>query len=281
MNRTTVEADDGTMIDVTVRGTGPELVLLHGWTAGPADWQPAVERLSGHFRCNCWAARPHSGAADTDIERMARDLEALLVRMAPDGALLAGHSMGALTLLEYIRQYGTRRIRALTLIDQSPRLLTAPDWGRAQGGHFSEADRRRFLRGLNEDFVGTVLDLVAHSRLPESGGDGPGIDYTFLAARRRRLESLNPEAWIRAWESFIGKDYRDVLPRIDVPTLLVFGGRSRYYGPAVAAYMREHIADARVEVYENAGHGPHVEQPERFLGDMRQLAERAGWAEPE
>lgn len=275
MTDSQLELEDGSRLDLVVRGEGPDLVLLHGWTAAARDWEPALEHLSRHFRCIAWNARPHTSAGRPGIERMAADLDALLTALTPSGAILCGHSMGALTALEYIAGYGTERLRALSLIDQSPRLLSGPDWPEGLRAAFTEADNRRFLDALRADFVSATLELVARSRLPESG-DGPGIDYTFLAARRRRLGQLNPGPWIQAWESFIGKDYRTVLPAIDVPTLLVFGGRSRYYVPEVAEYMREAIPRARLAVYDDAGHGPHVEQPRRFCDDLRALAENIG-----
>lgn len=276
MSNSHLELPDGTRLALEVRGHGPDLVLLHGWTAAARDWEPALEQLTRHFRCIAWNARPHSTAQQPGIDRMAADLDELLRALTPNGAILCGHSMGAMTALEYIRCYGTHRLRALGLIDQSPRLLVGPDWPEGRRAHFSEGDNRRFIDALRTDFVEATLELVARSRLPESGGDGPGIDYTFLAARRRRLGQLDPEPWIEAWESFIGRDFRSVLAGIDIPTLLVFGGRSRYYVPEVAEYMRAEIPRARLAVYEGAGHGPHVEQPQRFLGDLLRLTQSIG-----
>jgi pimeloyl-ACP methyl ester carboxylesterase len=46
MHDTTIETDDGTVIDVAIRGAGPDLVLLHGWTAAAADWQAHRALLS-------------------------------------------------------------------------------------------------------------------------------------------------------------------------------------------------------------------------------------------
>lgn len=275
MSENQLELRDGSHLDLVVRGHGPDLVLLHGWTAAARDWEPALEHLSRHFRCIAWNARPHSTTERPDIDRMAADLDELLTALTPDGAILCGHSMGALTALEYICRHGNARLRGLGLIDQSPRLLVGPDWPEGLRARFTEADNSRFIEGLRADFVAATLELIARSRLPDSG-DGPGIDYTFLAARRRRLAQLDPEPWIRAWESFIVKDYRPVLAEIDVPTLLVFGGRSRYYVPEVAEFMRDAIAGARLVVYEQAGHGPHVEQPRRFLDDLRRLSESVG-----
>jgi len=270
-----VHAEDGTPIQVQIRGEGPALVLLHGWTAGPEDWQPAVSRLSRHFRCITWRARPHAEPVDPGIEPMAGDLRSLVEQLGLRRPLVAGHSMGAMVVLEHLRQFGAAHIGGIVLIDQSPRLLTAPDWPLGLWGGFTEADNRRYLQALRTDFPEAVLDLIAHSRITDGGGPGPGIMRIFLEARRQRLEALPPEPWIRAWESFIGKDYRDLLPAVTVPTLLVFGALSRYYGRTVAEYMRRHIPNARLHVYPDAGHAPHVEDPRRFVDDLLAFASTA------
>jgi pimeloyl-[acyl-carrier protein] methyl ester esterase len=53
-----------------------------------------------------------------------------------------------------------------------------------------------------------------------------------------------------------------------VPTLLVYGAKSNFYGPEVARYVAEHLPSAILELHPDAGHSPHLEQPERFVDDL-------------
>jgi pimeloyl-ACP methyl ester carboxylesterase len=106
-----------------------------------------------------------------------------------------------------------------------------------------------------------------------------GDNRRFTAAYRRNsigiqtlrlyLQALEPGPLIRCWESLSQADYRDVLPRITVPTLLIFGGESTFYSPATAEYVKDHIPRAVLKIYEGLDHSPHLWQPQRFIDELR------------
>jgi pimeloyl-ACP methyl ester carboxylesterase len=126
-------ADDGESIHVEIAGAGTPLVLLHGWTASHQEWSPLVAALARHHQVIRWDARGHGGhplaaATRPTVRRMAQDLRNLLDHYALRDVVLVGHSMGALTIWEYLRAFGTTGVRKLCLIDQSPRLVTDGDW---------------------------------------------------------------------------------------------------------------------------------------------------------
>lgn len=77
MSETRFRLRDGTVIDVTVRGRGPALMLLHGWTAAAGDWAPILGQLTERFRCIVWNARPHAATDDPGIDSVAEDLAEL------------------------------------------------------------------------------------------------------------------------------------------------------------------------------------------------------------
>ena len=266
-----LKTDEGTVLPVRVQGEGTPLVILPGWTGGYQDWEPITRRLDYTFRFFCWDARPYHDAQRPEIERMARDLQNLLDRFDLDRPVLLGHSMGALTAWEYIRQHGCGRIGQFVVVDQSPKLMTDSEWSLGLYGGYTREDDNRFVEDLRANFAETVLGLIGRSRVVEGE---PEVDEVFLTARRRRLKALNAEAWIRAWESFVANDYRPVLPTIDVPTMLAYGGRSNFYGPAVAEYVRDHIPGSDLFLYDEAGHAPQLECMARFLEDLPRWVER-------
>ncbi|KAB7622974.1 alpha/beta fold hydrolase [Alkalilimnicola sp. S0819] len=259
-------ADDGVRIPVHVEGSGPPLVALPGWTGSWQDWGPAAEGLRERFTCYAWHARPYH-ADNGDIGRMAMDLHNLLAQFELEKPVLLGHSMGAVNAWEYIRRYGDGAFSKLALIDMSPKLLVGDDWSMGLWGRFTAEENARFIQACREDFAEAVIDLIAHSRVALQGS-GPGIPKDILLARRRRLEKLAGERWITAWQSFVGEDYRPVLPRITIPTFCAFGAKSAYYGPAVAEYVAGQIPHSHLVIYPEAGHGPHVEAAEQFLADL-------------
>lgn len=267
------DADDGTRIPVHVKGQGPALVILHGWTGHFQDWRPVVERLKHRFTCYGWEARPYHGENPT-MARMGRDVQNMLDALGLQRPLLLGHSMGAAVVWEYLRQYGDQRLGGLCFVDQTPKLFTDDDWRLGLWGGFSAADNERYLLQLNEEFAAAVIHLAARSRLTAAGE--PAYPAEFLEARRQRLLRMEPEPWIAAWADFARQDYRDVLPTIRVPTFLAYGAESAYYGPAVAEYVHRHIAGSELVLYLQAGHAPQVEALEDFVRDLQNFAERHG-----
>jgi pimeloyl-ACP methyl ester carboxylesterase len=91
---------------------------------------------------------------------------------------------------------------------------------------------------------------------------------------RETLSRLDPAPLIEIWESLTAADYRDVLPKIDVPTLLVWGGESNFYDLSVARYVHERIEGSALHVYDGTDHSPHQWQRERFERDLLGFAGR-------
>lgn len=264
------KTSDGAQLPVHTGGSGRPLVIVHGWTGHFQDWRGLTDRLAPHFSFYGWEARPYH-AGEPTIERMAQDLAEMLDAFELEQPLLMGHSMGALICWDYIRQFGDDRLSQLCIIDQSPRLLNDTDWKGLWGG-FTPQDNGYFISEMERDFAKAVINLIAHSRT--SNGDNPGIPLELLEARRQRLLRMEPKPWIDAWESLSTRDLRSVLPAISVPTLLVYGARSAYYGPAVAEYVRAHTPKAELVLYPEAGHSPQMEEMERFVQDLLSFAQR-------
>ena len=276
MTVTHYDADDGASLTVHIAGSGPDLVILHGWTSAYTDWRRLLERFEADFTCYFWEARPHRYGNGT-VERMARDLDRVVERFSLNKPLVVAHSMGAMVAWQYVRQFGCQSLGGLCIIDQSPKLITTSDWSLGLFGDFTEADNRRFIAEMERDFPAAALDLIAYSRSRGDGTKGPGIPSAILEPRRERLLKMTPEPWIACWRSFSVQDYRSVLPRIDVPALLIYGGRSGYYGRAVADYVRDRIPASRLRVYPEAGHSPHVEEPDAFYREVVSFGSELQW----
>lgn len=265
-------ADDGEKIHVKISGEGPPMVLLHGWTSSHRDWNPFLAAFEPAHRVFRWDARGHGGhhletTSVPTVARMAQDLQNLLDHHQLDQVIVAGHSMGALTLWQYLRDFGDSRLAKLIFIDQSPRLVTDADWPNGIYGDFDAARNARFIDDLETDFAEAVLRLVAFGHNARARQlyeeNGPGIQ-----SARQRLASFDARALIDCWKSLTAADYRDVLPAISVPALLVYGGASNFYSAATAAYVRDHIPDARLHIYPDVDHAPHLWEKERFVRDV-------------
>ena len=265
-------ADDGAKIHVSISGEGSPIILLHGWTSSHQEWFPFLGELNALHRVYRWDARGHGGHALgkhalPTVERMARDLHNLLDHYGLDNVTAVGHSMGALTLWQYIRDFGTKHLARLCFIDQSPKLLTDDTWSHGIYGQFDERQARMLHARLQDNFAEGVLELTAfglNARAREkylAGASG-------WEKSRAALRAQNPVPLIACWNSLTAADYRDVLQRIDVPSLLIYGGESNFYRSETALYVADRIPDAILHIYDGTDHSPHHWQRERFTRDL-------------
>jgi pimeloyl-ACP methyl ester carboxylesterase len=265
-------ADDGAKIHLSISGDGSPLIMLHGWTSSHHEWVPFLAALNTVHRVFRWDARGHGGhtlgpyTAPT-AERMARDLHNLLDHYALDKVGVVGHSMGALTLWQYIRDFGTGRLSRVCFIDQSPKLLTDDSWQHGIYGNFDEESANRLLGLLRQDFAEGVLKLTAFG-LNERAREKYLADASGWQRSRETLRQQEPAPLIECWQSLTAGDYRDVLQRIDVPSLLVYGGASNFYHSSTAHYVANQIPNAILRIYEGTDHSPHQWQRERFASEL-------------
>lgn len=265
-------ADDGERLSVRIHGNGPPLILLHGWTASHAVWNPVLATLRPHHRIFCPDARGHGNhprlvSQPPDVARLARDVINLMDHFGVEKAAFAGHSMGALTLWQLVRDFGCQRLTHLCLIDQSPKLMTDPTWSLGIYTDFDEQDARQFDDQLQEDFAEAVLGLIA-SGLNAKAKETYARNSWGWQVMRESLRQLDPAPLIAIWRSLVRADYRDVLATVHVPTLLVWGEQSNFYSLATGDHVRRNMPMATLNTYASADHCPQLYQPERFAEEL-------------
>jgi pimeloyl-ACP methyl ester carboxylesterase len=237
---------------------GPPLVFVHGlWMSG-RFFREQVPWFSQRRRTIALDLRGHGQsektAAGHTVAQYARDLRAFLEALGIADAVVAGWSMGALVIWDYVEQFGTDRLRAMVDIDQSPTDFRWPDWPH---GLLDVATLQHFHSGVQTDFPATARALLA-----EIFAQPPGeSELEWMIAECTQLPPGIASA-ILFEQSVV--DYRDTLPKVTIPTLLCIG-RSEHLVPVAAGeYMAEHLPDATLTVFEQSDHCPFLEEPELF-----------------
>jgi len=268
-------APDGTRIRYISIGHGRPIIFLHGWTASAREWLPFASELADEFQVFCWDARGHGDHqyeddCDTHIQNMARDLQQLIEKYDLHDAVLVGHSMGALTMWEYIRQFGTDRLAGVCIVDQSPKLVTDESWQHGIYGGFPSEKNQQLVQRLSENFAEGVLELVAFGNNVRSRENFERNSRGFQQMREY-LQQLPGPLLTACWQSLSAQDYRDVLPTIDVPALLIYGDESQFYSQTLAQWVATEIKDSELHIYENSDHSPQLWHRERFVYDVRRF----------
>jgi pimeloyl-ACP methyl ester carboxylesterase len=263
---------------IRVTGDGPPLILLHGLTATHLEWMGLKSVLAQSSTCLAWDARGHgdhaAGEAPVTIADLAHDLAAVVASLAPRKPIVVGHSIGAVTIFEYLRTYGAHTLAGIVIVDQSPRMLTGPDWEIGLYGEFSPADNLAFEWQLRRDAAEAYLRLLACGFNARARAE---YDANTAAMRRRRqlLRTVPGAPWLSLWKSCAHKDYRDDIAAVMVPVLVVLGEASNLYDATrLGRWYTEQVPYAQVLRYEGADHAPHLAMPARFARDVAAFVER-------
>jgi pimeloyl-ACP methyl ester carboxylesterase len=251
-----LEPVNGTELYYEDAGEGTPILFLHGVMMGSrffAEQEPLAEEhrvVTLDFRGHGRSEKPETGHT---LPEYARDVEAFLDAKGLSDVVVVGWSMGSLVTWEYVRQFGTDRIRAFVSVEQQPLDLERDGY---EHGVFDFAE----LRDLME------LAQTDHHELADVFVERMVVDEP-PAVRRRLFDEITrvPPAIKSAilFDQSV-RDYRDVLERVDVPTLVCLGEDETLLGTAGVEYVAERTPGAEVERFADSGHCPFLEEPERF-----------------
>ena len=250
---------DGLRIAYERAGDGPPLVLLHGYVGdGPSTWQRQLDALSDDFTVVVWDA-PGAGRSSDPPESFgmtgyADALAGFIGGLGLDRPHVGGLSFGgALALALFGRHPGV----PATLILASAYAGWA---GSLPAGVGSQRLRQALvLSELSpDDFVAALLPTMF------SAGTAPESVAAFGTAMR----AFHP-AGFRAMARAAAEDLRDVLPLVDVPTLLVYGDRDVRAPLTVAEHLHSAIAGSTLVVLPDTGHVGSIEAPEALTTAVR------------
>jgi pimeloyl-ACP methyl ester carboxylesterase len=236
---------DGVTIHYEVYGSGPPLLLTHGYSSTSAMWQGQVAALSKHHQLVLWDMRGH-GQSDYPDDPAAYsealtvgDMAALLDKIGADTAIVGGLSLGGYMSLAFVRTH-PERVRALLIIDTGPGFKK--DEARDAWNKRAHDTGDRFEReGLE------VLKSASRERSSVVHRDASGL------ARAARGMLTQRDAGVI-----------ETLPHIKVPALVVVGADDTPF-LAASDYMAAKIPGAKKVVIPAAGHAANIDQPQAFI----------------
>ena len=256
-----------------VAGSGPPLVLLHGFTGSADTWGELTATLAADYTIIAPDLIGHGRSdapADVGRYRMPRaaaDLVALVRQLGHERAAWLGYSLGGRTALQIVTQH-PEAVEALILEGASPGI--ADDDERAARVRSDEAMAERIERDGVEAFVDTWerVPLFA-SQLALPAETRAAIRATRTANTATGLANS-----LRGMGAGAQDPLQDRVAAITVPTLLIAGELDTKY-VEIARDMARTMPDATMHAIEGAGHAAHLERPEAFQRPLLEFLRHA------
>jgi pimeloyl-ACP methyl ester carboxylesterase len=241
-------------------GAGPPLVLVHGAATDSRMWGPQLAGLADEFTVVAWdepgAGRSGDVPADFVLADYANCLAGLIDALELGPAHVAGLSWGGTVALELYR-HRPELVATLILAD------SYAGW---KGSLPAEEVRARV------DGVRQMLAAADHLFDPTLPGLFAGAPPTEVVPLMDAMAAdVRPESMKTALLVMAEADQRDLLPRIAVPTLLIWGELDARSPLSVARQFEDAVPDTTLVVFPRTGHVSNLEQPERFNDAVREF----------
>ena len=258
---------------VHLRDEGPRddplpIVLIHGTSASLHTWDGWAAALHGErrvirFDLPGFGLTGPSADADYGIAAYVRFVLAVLDTLQVERVVLAGNSLGG-EVAWRTALAAPQRVERLVLVDAGGYAFTS----RSVPLGFRLA-RLPVVR----DLAGSLLprSLVERS-VREVYGDPARVEAALVDRYYElALREGNRRALVQRFEQVHPGAAAASIPRLRVPTLVLWGGRDRLIPPEHAAAFGRDIAGSRVVVFDELGHVPHEEDPARTVAEVRRF----------
>jgi pimeloyl-ACP methyl ester carboxylesterase len=240
---------EGATLHYEAAGEGRPLVLLHGIGSSSRSWRRQLSELSRDFRVIAWDAPGYGESSDPSgppsMRFYSACLRGLLEALRLPRIALLGHSTGGVIAQEFYRSHA-EFVDALILADT-----------RSHGAKDGLEERLKMIRTMTPGQIAAARAPKLLSR--SASGD-------LIREVESIMSQIRPSGYEFAAIALAESDTRDVLHRLRVPTLLVWGDQDE-----VTPVWEEVPPGARLEIIPNAGHLCYVEQPQKFNEIVREF----------
>jgi non-heme chloroperoxidase len=250
-------------------GSGEPIVLIHGYPLNGNSWERQErELLAAGYRVISYDRRGFGQSSQPtvgyDYDTFAADLNGLLEHLDLDNVVLAGFSMGTGEVVRYLATYGSARVQKAALLGTIPPfLLKREDNPEGVDGEVFSGikaaivdDRYAYFQDFLNNFYN--VDKLGGSRIS---------DRAWQASFNVAVGS-SPYATYACVETWM-TDFRDDLPKVDVPVLVLHGTEDRILPfEATAARLPALLADCKLVAVEGGPHNigwTHPEEVNRAL----------------
>jgi 3-oxoadipate enol-lactonase len=258
---------NGIEMHVTHTGAGHPLLMLHGLTVDATFMHREVVEFGRTFRVIAPDLRGHGRTTRPSgftLDDHVQDLLGLLDALSIESAHVMGTSMGSY-IAQALAVQAPRRVDRLVLVV-----------AKASGTSTSSA---RYLADHADELVDLSIEeqqrwITQRMFAPETSGTIRADATEWVIAQQRRGLALSAAQLKAANDALAGFDFRDDLPQLDVPTLVISGQHDILNPPEAGAEIARLVPGAQFEVFEHSGHMLPWEEPDHLVETVRTFLSR-------
>lgn len=251
-----VRLGSGVELEVLERGRadGEPVLFLHGFTDSRFSYERVLAHLPPGIRAIVPSQRGHGDserpACCYTVTDFASDAMALLDALGVRRATVVGHSMGSFVAQRIAIDF-PERVSRLVLVGsgQTARIPAVVEFN---------AVVQTLTDPVSPDLVREFQQSMLTTPVP-----GPFFERVVTESGK-----LPARVWREVLAALLADSTASDLQRIQAPTLIVSGDKDAYWGRDQREALLRSIPDARLLVYDNVGHTPNWEEPERFVADL-------------
>lgn len=249
--------------EMTVEGSGPPLVLVHGIGAARDAWRFMVPHLAGHFTVISYDLRGHGTSPQTDtgfgLEELVADLERVRERSGFEQINVAGHSLGGQIGPAYARKFPGRVLKL--------GLLSAAAFRTEE----DSAKVWAVIQAMEEQGIAQVLKTLTARWFTDA----------FIAANpdtvQRRLKQVvdtDAETFMNVFRIYAGTEMSPWLHEVAAPSLVLTGENDGGCNPRLNQQIADALPNSELVILPEVKHSILIEAPDdvsahliRFMGE--------------
>ena len=236
-------------LHVDIVGSGPPLVLLHGWAMHGGIFAPLVDALRQRRTLHVIDLPGHGHNRDCGVPLTLEACAQAVLEGVPD-APWCGWSLGGLIAL-HAAATRPQRIPALAMVCATPKFVVAADWPQGMPAEVFHG----FADGLGADWRSTVDRFIA---LEAFGSDHMRDELRMLRDAVLAHGEPSPRVLAEGLQVLEESDLRDAVPTLRMPSLWIAGRRDRLVNPQAMRAAAAIAPAARFVQVEHAGHAPFL-----------------------
>jgi pimeloyl-ACP methyl ester carboxylesterase len=260
----TTDPPYGGIIHYEVYGKGRPVLFLHGWLGSWQLWRETIERVGTAYRTyslDFWGFGESRGAGardealqDFSVDAFVEMVGQFMDKLGIPKAAVIGHSMGGTVAMSCALRYPDRIVKAAAVgspIDGESLYLLLKVGGVPA------------FASLGFAFM-PVLRFIIGSYVYFSAKDGKSLRQMVL----HDLSQTNLRSFFQSIGTLRRTNLTDRLMTVQQPLMGIYGKKDIIVGHKQGYLMQQLVAHSQLKMYDDAGHFPMLDVPDRFIGDV-------------